>query len=479
MTREILVNVTPHETRVALVEDGLAQELFIERAGRRGLVGNLYKGRVARVMPGMQAAFVDIGLERNAFLHVSDVAHAAAADAAPDIGALLHDGDELLVQVIKDPLGGKGARLSTLASLASRLLVYMPRGSGAGVSSRIADAAERERLRTEMRALANEGGFVVRTAAVGASSALLTADMQYLTKLWARARARYAQVSAGTLVYEELPLSLRVLRDEFDADVGRVLVDSAAEQARLYEFAGDFLPDALSRIQLHAEARPLFALHEIEDEIQRALERRVPLPSGGNLVIEQTEAMTTIDVNTGAYVGHRDLEQTAYRTNLEAASVIARQLRLRNLGGVIIVDFIDMGAGQREQLLAALRTALASDRTRTEVEDLAAFGLVAMTRKRTRESLEQLLCEPCQQCGGRGFHRSAESVCHEIYRELLRQGGTFPGQPLRVLAHPAVIERLEHEQAPLLSELAVKLGSAPRLQAEALHGLEQFDVIVG
>jgi len=488
--REILVNVTPRETRAALIENGATQELYIERASRRGLVGNLYKGRVSRVLPGMQAAFIDIGLERTAFLHASDIVRAVPAEAesvpaVPDIGALVLPGQEILVQVLKDPLGTKGARLSTFVSLPSRFLVYMPYGQGVGVSSRIEDPEAREQLRVQVRELAelshgaNGGGYIVRTAAYRAPPEALRADMLYLARLWEHVRQQTLQVSAGSLVHEDLPLGTRMLRDELGPDVQRVLVDAQAEFARMRDFATAFMPEAVPRIEQYSGARALFELHGVEDEIGRALDRKVQLKSGGYIVIDQTEAMTTVDVNTGAYVGHRNPEDTVFRTNLEAAVSIARQLRLRNLGGIIIIDFIDMeDAAHREQLLAALSSALAADRAQSQIASVSPLGLVEMTRKRTRESLEHLLCEPCQTCQGRGFVRSAETICHEIYREVRRQGAQFRTEQLLILAHPEVVERLLDEEAPVLADLEQQVGRPIRLQSEARYSLEQFDVVL-
>ncbi len=487
--REILVNVTPRETRAALVENGATLELYIERASRRGIVGNLYKGRVSRVLPGMQAAFIDIGLARTAFLHAADIARAVPADAesgvppVADIGKLVLPGQDILVQVLKDPLGSKGARLTTFVSLPSRFLVYMPCGRGVGVSARIADEADRERLRAMVREAADlqqaGGGYIVRTAARGAPPEALRADMLYLARLWDHVRQEQLRVTSGSLVHADLPLGARMLRDELGAEVRRVLVDEPGEYDRLRQFAAAFMPEAAARIEQYTGARPLFELHGIEVEIDRALDRQVQLQSGGYLVFDQTESMTTVDVNTGAFVGSRNPEDTVYRTNLEAAIAIARQLRLRNLGGIIIIDFIDMeDVAHREQLLAAFQAALAGDRAQTQVAAGAPLGLVAMTRKRTRESLEHLLCEPCQTCAGRGFMRSVETVCHEIYREALRQGAQFQVRELVILAHPEVVERLLDEEAPALAELEQRVGRPIRLQSEALYSVEQYDIVL-
>src|SRR5271155_3511210 len=402
MGTEILINASTHEARAAVVEGGVLQEGFIERPNRRGLISNIYKGRVSRVLPGMQAAFIDIGMERTAFLHASDILdtrHASLGLEAPrseNIRSLVAEGNEILVQVVKDPLGTKGARLTTYVTLPSRFLVYMPQGRGVGVSARIEAEAERERLRAAVQAgvdAQDSAGFIVRTAAEDSTPEALRADMLYLRKLWEFVRQKGLRTQPGNLVHADLPLHLRILRDLLRPDVDKVLIDQASAHREMREFAGTFMPEALPRIELYGEARPVFELHHVEEEIQKALDRKVSLKSGGYLIIDQTEAMTTIDVNTGAFVGHRNLEETIFRTNLEAAVTIARQLRLRNLGGIIIIDFIDMEeAEHRRQVIAALERALSADRAQNHSVSLSPLGLVEMTRKRTRESLEHLLC---------------------------------------------------------------------------------------
>ena len=487
--REILVNVSPRETRAALIENGSVQELYIERTSRRGIVGNLYKGRVSRVLPGMQAAFIDIGLERTAFLHVGDIASAVPPEAEggtpppEDISRHVMPGQDILVQVLKDPLGTKGARLTTFVSLPSRFLVYLPFGRGVGVSARIEDEETRERYRALVRELAasspGEGGYIVRTAAHRSPPEALRADMLYLARLWEHVRQGCLQAATGTLVHADLPLGARMLRDELGPDVRRVLVDSAAECARMRQFAAAFMPEAVERVEHYAAARPLFELHGVEEEIARDLDRKVQLKSGGYIVIDQTESMTTVDVNTGGFVGTRNAEDTVFRTNLEAAVAIARHLRLRNLGGIVIIDFIDMqDAAHREQLLTALQEALAADRAQTQIAPGAPLGLVALTRKRTRESLEHLLCEPCPTCQGRGYVRSVETICHEIYREALRQSAQFKVKELLILAHAEVVERLLDQEAPVLADLEQQVGKPVRLQSEALYSIEQFDVVL-
>jgi len=485
--QEILVNVTPREVRAALVENGMLQEIVIERASRRGLISNIYKGRVSRVLPGMQAAFIDIGLERTAFLHASDIVNESATalgarNGELNIRDLVTEGGQLLVQVLKDPLGTKGARLTTHITIPSRYLVMLPKGSGIGISARIEDEAERERLRFLMDAIITtptRAGYIVRTAAEGASLEALRADMLFLQKLWEAIEEAAAKAGPGELVYEDLALPLRVLRDLFGPEVERVRVDSAEEFTRMKEFAERFMPHLAPKIELYSEDRPLFDLYNIEDEIDRALNRKVPLKSGGYVIFDQTEAMTTIDVNTGAYVGHRNLEETIFRTNLEAAVVIARQLRLRNLGGIIIIDFIDMAEEEhRHQVLQTLTARLAHDHAKTQIMSISPLGLVEMTRKRNRESLEHVLCQPCPSCEGRGFVKSPETVCYEIFREILRQHRQFDFQELLVLARPDVIERLLDEESASVAELEALTGKPIRLQSEAMYAPDQFDVVL-
>jgi len=493
MTTEILINVAPRENRAALIENGVLTELFVERQSRRGIVSNLYKGRVQRVLPGMQAAFIDVGLERTAFLHAADIAPPQSgqngsdstlvgAQSQVEIRSLVKEGDDILVQVVKDPMGTKGARLTTFVALPSRLMVYMPRGEGIGVSARIEDEAERARLKsmvTECVPPDASGGYIVRTAAQGATPEQIREDIQYLGRLWLHVREKGMRASAGQLVYEDLPLPTRILRDELARGVDRVLVDNAAAHARMLEFAASFMPGSTTSVELYAGARPIFDLHGIEEEIGKALERSVSLKSGGHLVIDQTESMTTIDVNTGGFVGHRNLEDTIYRTNLEAAVAIARQLRLRNLGGIIIIDFIDMSdASHRTQVLDALQRALAGDHAQTHIASVSSLGLVEMTRKRTRDSLEHLLCAPCPSCEGRGFVRTPETVCHEIFREIVRQSRQFQTRELLILAHQSVIDRLLDDESAVLAELEHQVGRPIKLQVEALYGFDQYDVVL-
>lgn len=484
MSTEILINIGPQETRVALVEGGATQEVHIQRAERHGLIGNIYKGIVQRVLPGMQAAFIEIGLARTAFLHVADMVvpgHEGSSEVPP-IERLVHEGQHLLVQILKDPLGSKGARLTSLLSVPSRYLVLLPHERNIGVSARIEDETERARLKGVLEQLrqdrAPEFGLIARTVAEGVSAEDLEADLQFLLKLWAAISEKAATAAAGALVHGDLPLSMRIVRDLLSHSVERVRIDNAEEFARVVQFAQQFVPGAIPLLELYEGTAPIFDLYGVEDDIARALERRVDLKSGGYLIIDQTEAMTTIDVNTGAFTGHRNLDETVLRTNLEAAQAIARQLRLRNLGGIIIIDFIDMLAEEhRAQVLRALERALSADYARTQIHPFSPLGLVEMTRKRSRESLEHILCEPCPTCEGRGVIKTVETICHEILRELQRSARQFEARAFLVLAAPAVVRRLMEEESGSIAELEAGLRRPIKLQAELAYPPESYDVV--
>lgn len=487
MSTEILVNAMPYETRVAVVEHGLTQELYIELPRRLGIVGNIYKGRVARVLPGMEAAFIDIGGERNAFLHAGDIAKlpyieaGTNGDGPPAIQTLLREGEMVLVQVLKDPLGTKGARVTTRISIPSRYMVYVPGGTGVGVSARIEDELERERMRKLVelvRPEGGDGGYIVRTAGEGAERDALRADMLYLSRLWSALEVEAREAPCPGLVHEDLPLPLRIMRDLLDEQVAQLRVDSPEVCERMRHFATQFLPGFAERIALYDGERPIFDLYGVQDEIERALERRVNLKSGGYLVFDQTEAMTTVDVNTGAYVGMRNSDEAFLKTNLEAAQVIARQLRLRNLGGIIIIDFIDLGRPEHRQLVVeTLKRELAADRARCVVSEVTSLGLVQMTRKRNRESLEHVMMQPCPHCGGRGAVKTPESVCFDLYRELIRLNGQYPAEEYLVLAPVQVIDLLLDEESTNLAELSATLERTVRLQVETQYRPGQFDVI--
>ncbi len=496
MSEELLVNVTPRETRVAVVENGMLQELHIERGSQRGVVGNIYKGKVQRVMPGMQAAFVDVGLDRAAFLHANDIFRSAPMEiAASDdtqpapsaqsqlpISELLRDGAEIVVQVVKDPIGSKGARLTTQISIPSRYLVLLPRTKMVGVSARIEDDAERTRLKTLMNELIPADkpyGYIVRTNAEGQPAEALAEDIAYLSRVWERVEHDSASAGVGVRVYEDLSLPLRAVRDLIRRDVEKVKVDSRETFEHLREFAAQYMPVLADKIEHYVGDRPIFDLYGVEDEIPRALDKQVPLKSGGYLVIDQTEAMTTVDVNTGSFLGQRNLEETVYRTNLEAAQAVARQLRLRNLGGIIIIDFIDMiDAEHRRQVLRTLEKSLLKDHAKTTVYDFSPLGLVEMTRKRTVESLERRLCEPCHECGGRGMVKTAETVTYEIFREIVRAVRQFDAARLLVIASPKVVARITDEESNAVIELEEFIGKSIRFQAETQYLQEQFDVVL-
>lgn len=486
MNEEFLINCTPQETRVALMQQGAVQELHVERTGGRGIVGNIYLGRVARVLPGMQSAFIEAGLERTAFLHVADIwSEKNGNGAARPIERLIAEGETLMVQVLKDPIGTKGARLTTQISLAGRLLVYLPQERHIGISQKIDDEEGREALRERIQRLLapdEAGGFIVRTMAENASDAELAADIAYLSRLWQEIRHRAQSLSAPALLHQDLTLAQRVLRDLAGPETSRILVDSRENFQKLLAFAQEYMPQQAPLLSHYTGERPLFDLYGVEDELQKALARRVELKSGGYLIIDQTEAMTTIDVNTGAFVGARhaaNFGDTIFKTNLEAAQSIARQLRLRNLGGIVIVDFIDMESPEhRAAVLAELDRALSRDHTRISVNGFTQLGLVELTRKRTRESLAQILCEPCPTCGGRGVVKSAQTVAYEILRELLREARQFAAREMRVLAAPVVIDLFLDEESQAVAMLSDFIGRPISLKAEPSYHQEQYDIVL-
>jgi len=488
-SQDILINWAPQETRVAIVENGAVQELHIERALERGLVGNVYLGKVARVLPGMQSAFIDVGLDRAAFLHVADLnppPNAPGRDAAAvPIERQIFEGQSLTVQVIKDPIGTKGARLSAQVSIAGRMLVFLPHDKHIGISQKIGSQELRDQLRTRMQALVGEGeqgkggGFILRTNAEEATDAELADDIAYLRKTWAGIRERAQTSPPGTLLHQDLSLAERVLRDLANEATHAIRIDSGLQYDKLKQFGETFMPRSAAKLELYRGERPIFDLFGIEDEIVRALARKVELKSGGTLVIDQTEAMTTIDVNTGGFVGARNFEDTVFKTNLEAAGAIARQLRLRNLGGMVIVDFIDMTREDHQQaVLAEFRKQLARDRTRTTVSGFSQLGLVELTRKRTRESLAHMLCEPCPTCAGRGQVKTARSVCYDILREILREARQFNPKEFRIVASAAVVEMFLDEESVHLAGLSEFIGKPISLSTEPSLNPEQYDIVL-
>jgi ribonuclease G len=490
MQEDILINWSPQETRVAIVENGAVQELHVERTAERGLVGNVYLGKVARVLPGMQSAFIDIGLERAAFLHVADVWHppaegeslsqARASQPQIPIEKQVFEGQALMVQVIKDPIGTKGARLSTQISIAGRLLVFLPQDDHVGVSQKI-PPEQRDALRARLQALVGEqgGGFILRTNGEDASDAELGEDIAYLRKTWARIKESSLRLPPQSLLHLDLNLLQRVLRDLTSEATQSIRVDSREQFQALQAFGREFMPSAVEKLQHYKGERPIFDLYAIDEEIAKALGRRVELKSGGYLIVDQTEALTTVDVNTGGYVGARNFDDTIFKTNLEAAQAIARQLRLRNLGGIIIADFIDMVRDDhREAVLAEFRKQIARDRVKTMVGGFSQLGLVEMTRKRTRESLAHMLCEPCPVCEGKGIVKTARSVAYDILREILREARQFNPREFRVVASPKVIELLLDEESQHLAGLSEFIGKPVSLQSESSMGQEQYDIVL-
>jgi ribonuclease G len=492
ISKEILINVTPQEIRVAVLENGMLHELYIERSRSRGIVGNVYKGKVVRVLPGMEAAFVEIGMDKAAFLHVSDVLQKPSQNTNADnngnghkqtpINHILHEGQNILVQAIKDPLGTKGARLTTNITVPSRYLVFMPNSKNIGVSSRIDNEDERNRLRELLTAQENlntEAGYILRTAAEVASKQSIESDINYLNRLWENVNTDFSKEETSVVVHKDLPLFLRVLRDMVDEGLEKIRVDSKETFNSMIEFASSYVPEVADLIEHYPGERPIFDLHGVEDEIQKGLEQKVHLKSGGYLIIDQTEAMTTIDVNTGAFVGTRNLEETIFKTNLEAAQSIARQLRLRNLGGIVILDFIDMSEEEhKRQVSRALEKALERDHTRTQVCEVSPLGLIEMTRKRTRESLEHVLCGVCPTCEGRGSIKTAETVCYELFREILREARQFDARELLVLASQEVVDILVDEESAGLAELADFIGIPIKFQVESTLTQEQYEIVI-
>jgi len=490
MQQDILINWSPQETRVAVVESGAVQELHVERTLERGLVANVYLGKVARVLPGMQSAFIDIGLERAAFLHVADVWHRQPDGEPPGflrnnapqvpIEKQVFEGQSLMVQVIKDPIGSKGARLSTQISIAGRLLVFLPQDDHVGVSQKI-PPEQRDALRSRLQALVGSagGGFILRTNGEDSSDAELAEDIAYLRKTWARIRESATRLPPPALLHQDLNLLQRVLRDLAGDATQSIKVDSREQFEALRAFGMEFMPAAAAKLQHYKGERPIFDLFGIDEEIGKALGRRVELKSGGYLIVDQTEALTTVDVNTGGFVGARNFDDTIFKTNLEAAQAIARQLRLRNLGGIIIVDFIDMTReDHREAVVAEFRKQLARDRVKTMLGGFSQLGLLEMTRKRTRESLAHMLCEPCPSCDGKGIVKTARSVAYDILREILREARQFNPREFRVVAAPQVIELLLDEESQHLAGLSDFIGKPISLQSEAAMGQEQYDIVL-
>lgn len=488
MSEEFLINVSNVETRVALVENGVLQEIRIEREDNKGIVGNIYKGKVVRVLPGMQAAFVDIGLERAAFIHVKDILpltdQSNDDDPTVSISDLLREGQTLVVQIAKEMIGSKGAKLTCHLSIPSRYLVYMPYSKHVGISQRIEDDAERERLRLIVEGFVVSrpelgGGFILRTAADGVSAEDILKEAEFIIKVWGFVALRIETVPVGQVVYEGLPLLMRTVRDLTGGSITQVRIDDETAYQQVITFVQQFAPSMISCIEHYTATRPIFELYGIDDELEKALQRKVNLKSGGYLIIDQTEAMTTIDVNTGAYVGHRNLEETIYKTNLEAAHAISRQLRLRNLGGMIIIDFIDMEEEEhRRQVLRTLEKMLERDHAKTHVTGISELGLVAMTRRRTSESLEHVLCEACPVCDGRGTIKTATTVCYDIFREIRRVARFYEAKTFLVIASQRVIDKLLDEESAHLADIAEYFKCSIKFQVESMYNQETFDVVL-
>lgn len=480
---EILINITPRETRVAVIENGVVQELHLERTLSRGIVGNIYKGKVVRVLPGMQAAFVDIGLEKNGFLHAADIARNDPAFASepikniPSIQDLVREGESVFVQALKDPIGSKGARLTTELSMPSRNLVYLPRGESIGISQKIENEEERDRLRSIVQgcidAQSLSGGFIIRTLAESASEEDVAHDIKFQQRLWGYVSSVMKTAKPASLVHEDVPLALRTMRDLVHANVEKIRIDSRETFDKANEFAKELVPEAVDLLEYYPGEQPLFGLYSVEQEIENTMRRKVMLKSGGDMVLDQTEAMTTIDVNTGSYVGRRNLEETIFKTNLEAATEIAHQMRLRNLGGIIIVDFIDMQSrSHKKQVMAALEAAIEKDRVKINITAISPLGLVEITRKRTRESLEHTMCETCSTCHGRGMIKTVQTVCYEILREILREDRQFKARSYTIVASAAVVDLLMDEEASSLADLQEFIDRPISLQVDS-HFLQQ------
>ncbi len=515
MSAELIINSNAFETRVALVENGQVAELYVERSSDRGIAGNVYRGRVVRVLPGMQAAFVDINLDKAAFLYVSDIYRPmgdveqallsscedesgdekqdedmenggreyGGLDFRPSYNGIpiedrLQEGQDILVQVAKEPIGSKGARITTHITLPGRNLVFMPTMDHVGVSRRIEDETERKRLREIMCEIKPPYcGFIVRTAAEGAEREKLQSESDFVAKLWQSIQRRSENAPVPSLIYQELDITLRAVRDLFTKEVDRLVIDSESEYRKILNFTETFMPSLQNEVELYEGDEPIFDSYGIEMEIQRALSKKIWLKSGGYIVIESTEALTAIDVNTGRYVGKRNLEETILKTNLEAVKEIAFQLRLRNLGGIIIIDFIDMEKeANREKVWNALRDATYKDKSKSNILHMSELGLIEMTRKRTKESIGQVLCEPCSYCDGEGYLRSKQTVCYEVLRELERQRKDFYGRSVLVMAHPEVAAMFCDEERAALERVEERMHAIVSVKADQNLHLENYDI---
>jgi len=505
MATDLVINATSFEIRIALVEHGNLVEFYLERPADKGLVGNIYKGKVVRVLPGMQAAFVDIGLERTGFLYVDDI-HILSDEfeklfhscerpccdneddeqveiidrySGKNIEELLTEGQELLVQICKEPIGTKGARLTSHITLPCRNLVFMPMTDHIGISRKIEDDEVRQQLRKEIETLRPSGtGFIVRTVAENATREELEADMEFLLHLWSEIQDLAAKASCRDLVYEDLDIILRVVRDVFSPEVDRVVVDDQKTYDRVLRFVDTFVPHLRNKIHHYKESTPIFDVYGVEMEINRALDKKIWLRCGGYIIIESTEALTVVDVNTGRYVGKNDLEETIFKTNMEAVKEIAYQLRLRNIGGIIIVDFIDMESEEhREEVFRALNEAVKKDKSRINILKVSEFGLVQITRKRSREDLTRVMCEPCCYCNGEGMLKSSSTICYEIFRKIVRNASGMQGNKVTVRVHPKVADMMLKEEAATINNLEEECGkSITIIPSRDLH-MERYDIV--
>jgi len=508
MSAELLVNVAPFETRIARVETGQAEELYIERENERGLKGNIYKGKVQRVLPGIQAAFVDIGMEKAGFLYAGDIAipesrevELAAAEevenvpeedvvesdveqeerqrrAVPPIATLLKEGQEIMVQVSKDPIASKGPRLTSLVSLAGRYLVYLPTVDHVGIARRLEDSAERERLLHIGHEIRPEGGgLIIRTVAEGHSKQDLKQDLEFLLRLWRDVERRSKHAAPGSMIYTDLNLYLRVMRDYVDDEVGKVHIDSREAYHSMKKFAKSFMPEVAKRLFYYPGDRPIFDVYGVEEEINRALERNIPLRSGGHIVIDQTEALVAIDVNSGSFVASRSMEETGFKTNLEAVREIVHQLRLRNLGGIIVVDFIDMQEEENKtRLMEVLEETLKRDKSKTNVVQFSSLGLVEMTRKRTRDSLGRTLQKSCERCHATGHVKSLTTICYQLFREIVAEARAYPCEKLMVIAHPSLIDLLLGEEGEDVAALEHFLNKESSFKSDAKLAPENYEI---
>ena len=504
MSTDLIINVTHYETRVALIENGTVSELYIERSAERSIAGNIYKGRVVRVLPGMQAAFVDIGLDKAAFLYVSDVydnlediermmanneeneeekeLHREQSEEVwsmeVQIEDRLQEGQEVLVQVAKEPLGSKGARITSHISIPGRHLVLMPTMDHVGISRRIEDESERNRLRELLLEIKPPNyGFIARTAAEGVENDKIKAEMDFMLRLWQTIQKNNEHGQVPSRLYQEPDIILRAVRDLFTQEVDKLIVDSQEDYEKIVEFVETFMPSLKAAVKLYEGTEPICDAYGIEMELQRALGRKVWLKSGGYIVLEITEALTAIDVNTGRYVGKRNLEETILKTNLEAVKEIAYQLRLRNIGGIIIIDFIDMEKeANREKVFNRLREALRRDKSKTNILKMSELGLIEMTRKRTKESITRVLREPCYYCDGEGYLKSTATMCYEIFREIERDRDALFGRSVMVTAHPEVVHLLYDEERHRLEELEKNLQARVTVRADQSLHLEQYDI---